>query len=130
MPSRQAVAAAHADDQGPAEGDDAGGREVDAGLHDDEHLPERRNGENRHVGKDVRPRRMLERIGRDDRGDDDEYSGGDPDREEARRDDGARDERTTAGGQRTVLSGQDDGEGHAAARRPFCAGAASSVNPS
>ena len=71
---------------------------------------------------------MLERVGRDDRGDDHEHGGGKPDRQEAGRDDGARDERAAGGGQRTVLSGQGDGEGRAATRRPFCAGAASSVN--
>ena len=79
-------------------------------LHDHEHLPERRNGENRHVGKDVCPRRMLERLGRDDRGDDREHGGGEPDRQEAGRDDGARDERLT-GAVTARPSGRGDGEG-------------------
>ena len=45
---------AHADEEVPAEGDDARRREVDARVHDHEHLPERRDGENRHVRQDVR----------------------------------------------------------------------------
>ena len=74
-PDRQPVVepTLDADEQVPAEGDHARSREVDAGLHDHEHLPERRDCEDRHVREDEGPRRVPQRVRRDDRGDDHEH---------------------------------------------------------
>ena len=75
--------ASHAHNEVPNEKHHAGDREVDAGMHDHEHLAKRGNSEDGHVGKDEAPGRALQRVGRDDRRDDEEGSSGEPDRQEA-----------------------------------------------
>ena len=64
---RQSVvrARADADEQVPAERPSPRGREVDARLHDHEHLAERGDREDRHEREDERPRGALERVRRD-----------------------------------------------------------------
>ena len=133
---------AHADEHVPAEGDHAGGREVDTRLHDDEHLPDRSDGEDRPVREDVRPRRALERAGCEERGDDDERGHSEPDGEEASPDECARDDLRGASHRRGVGDGipvtrgahgpldpeRQNGEEPAATRCPFCAPRARSVN--
>jgi len=79
---------ADADDQVPAEEHDARSREVDARMHDDQHLAERRDREHRHVREHEGPGGVLQRRGGDDRGDQQERRGRDPDGDEARSDQG------------------------------------------
>jgi hypothetical protein len=82
-----------ADDDVSAEEHHARNREVDPGVHDHEHLSQRGDSEDRHVGEDKRPRRALECVRRDDPSHDDECRGRDPDREESGTDQGGSDER-------------------------------------
>ena len=133
---------AHADEHVRAEGDHAGGREIDARLHDHEHLPERRDREDRHVREDVGPRRVLERAGCEERGDDDERRHREPDGEETSCDERTRNDLRGAPHRRGVGNGipvirgthgprdpeRQNGEERAATRSPFCAPRARGVN--
>src|SRR6185436_14453986 len=84
---------ADSDENVPAEGDHARGRQIDAGLHDHEHLTERGDGKDRHVREDERPGRAPQRRGRDHRRDDQEHDRRDPDGQEASTDERVGDRR-------------------------------------
>jgi hypothetical protein len=92
-PDRQTVVVtdAHADEHVPTEGDHAGRGQVDARLHDHEHLTDGGDREDRPVREDVGPRRALERAGGEERRDDQQCRRREPDREEAGSDERARD---------------------------------------
>jgi hypothetical protein len=85
-PEAAVVVVADADDQVAAEEHHPRGREIDARVHDHQHLAERRNGEHGHVRQDEGPRRALQRLRRDDLRHQEEHSGREPDRQEARSD--------------------------------------------
>ena len=133
---------AHADEYVRAEGDHAGGREVDARLHDHEHLPERRYREDRHVREDVRPRGVLERAGCEQRGNDQERRHREPDWKETCCDERARNDLRGAPHRRRVGDGipvtrgahgphdpeRRNGEERAATRCPLCAPRMQGVN--
>ncbi len=103
-----------------------GRRQVDAPLNDHEHLPERRDREDGRVREDVRPRGVPQGVRRRNRSDDEEYAGGQPDREEARGDRGVRGESSNVGGRESSRRGRRwwAGRNHG----PFSPGPANSVN--
>src|SRR5207237_10021641 len=96
---------AAAGDEVSAEGDDTGRRQVDAAVHDDEHLADRGEREHGRRRQDERPRRASESVGRDDRGYDDESAGSKPDGQKPGGEDRVGDE-PSAGAARETSNGR------------------------
>ena len=116
------------DEKIAAQGDHTRRREVDAGVHHDEHLAERGEREHCHVGEDERPGSLLQRLGGGDGGDDGKRPCRKPHGQEPGGDDRVCEKRATEGLHGPSYPGRDDGKGVAATRRSLFAGAAEGVN--
>ncbi len=86
-------AAVHAHGEVRDEGERAGDGEIDPAGHDDEHLAEACDRQERHQRQDRAQRVVAERLGRDDRGDDEERGRRQPDGHEPRADEQPADDR-------------------------------------